>query len=295
MTGDFPYATAAAFDAALADRFRLAAQSSRHSINELRRQFAYDRLLVRLFSDKQSEWVLKGAGGLLARMPVDARHSMDLDLLHRGQFAQAIELLENAALLDVGDFFDFDISEVRGAQLANARRLRVVSYIGNKTFEQFRIDLVIASNMTQVPDRVQPLQPIQVPGLRSVEYRVYPIVDHIADKHAAMLATYNDGSPSTRYRDLVDLMLIANQESVDAQQLRHAMLSEYQARGLTVPSTIELPSDSWVDGYAAAVEPVVAVSERTTAEALDKLRAFLMPVLSSEATGSWNPSRRRWE
>jgi len=60
MTGAFPYATAAAFDSALGDRFRSAAQSSRHSINELRRQFAYDRFLVRLFSDDEAPWVLKG-------------------------------------------------------------------------------------------------------------------------------------------------------------------------------------------------------------------------------------------
>ena len=204
-------------------------------------------------------------------------------------------MLKDAARLDVGDFFDFDISEVRGVQLANARRLRVISYIGNKTFEQFRIDLVIASNMTQAPDRVQPLRPIQIPGLRSAEYLVYPLVDHIADKHAAMLATYNDGSPSTRYRDLVDLMLIANRESVDEAHLHHALLSEYQARGLAVPSTIELPSDSWIAGYAAAVQPVDAVRERTSTEALETLRAFLMPVLTREATGSWNPNQHRWE
>ena len=294
MTAEFPYATAAAFDAALADRFSLAAQSSRHSISELRRQFAYDRLLVRLFSEEEPLWVLKGAGGLLARMPTEARHSMDLDLFYQGQFDQAIELLETAARLDVGDFFDFDFAAVRGAPLTNARRLRVTSYIGNKTFELFRIDLVIATNMTLTPDRVEPLRPVEVPGLRSQDYLVYPLVDHIADKHAAMLATYNDGSPSTRYRDLVDLMLIANREPVDAAQLRHALLSEYEARNLAVPSAIELPSEAWAAGYAAAVRPVIAIRERTAVEAIETLRSFLLPVLANNAAGRWRPQEQLW-
>jgi len=295
MTDDFPYATAAAFGTALGDRFRSAAQSSRHSINELRRQFAYDRFLVRLFSEEESPWVLKGAGGLLARLPTEARHSMDLDLFFQGQIDHALDMLESAARFDLGDFFDFDISEVRGLGLTNARRLRIVSYIGNKTFEQFRIDLVIASNMTQKPDRVQPLRPVDVPGLPSVDYVVYPLVDHIADKHAAMLATYNDGSPSTRYRDLVDLMLIANSKAVGAIPLRQALLSEYEARGLAVPPTIELPSEAWIAGYAAQVESISSVTERTATEALESLRSFLLPVLAGKATGQWNPQARCWE
>ena len=58
----FPYATAEAFAAALADRFSAAHATSRYSINELRRQFAYDRLLARIFHDTSTaeSWILKG-------------------------------------------------------------------------------------------------------------------------------------------------------------------------------------------------------------------------------------------
>ena len=295
MNSDLPYTTAEAFDAGLADRIRAAATAGRHSINELRRQFAYDRLLVRLFDSDATPWILKGAGGLLARMPASARHSMDLDLFYEGQFEEATVLLQKAALRDVGDFFSFDISQIRGAQLTNARRLRAVAYLGNKAFEQFRIDLVIASNMTQEPDRVEPLRPVDVPGLPTSSYLVYPLVDHIADKHAAMLTRYNDGSPSTRYRDLVDLMLIADRQVIEAGPLREALLSEYRARGLDTPSRVDLPSEAWVDGYAAEVGPVEAVPERTAAEAIEKLRRFLLPVLTDNATGQWNPASRSWK
>lgn len=200
MTDQFPYTTAEAFASALADRFSAAHQTSRYSINELRRQFAHDRLLARIFQDNDiaASWTLKGGAGLLARIPNQARHSMDLDLFYEGEFVDAIESLQNLGHRDLGDFFDFDVTVVSGTPMRDVRRLKVTSFIGNKVFEQFRIDLVIASNMTQPPDSIKPLTPVHVPGLPTSPYRVYPLVDHIADKHAAMIDTYSDGATSTR-------------------------------------------------------------------------------------------------
>ena len=81
--GELPYATAAAFRTALKVRFtEIAKHDSRFSVAELQRQFAYDRILSRCFSaDDADRWMLKGAGALLARLPV-ARHSKDIDLYY---------------------------------------------------------------------------------------------------------------------------------------------------------------------------------------------------------------------
>jgi hypothetical protein len=51
------------------------------AVDELLRQFAYARLLARIFVLEPERWVLKGATGLLARLP-SARHSLDVDLWH---------------------------------------------------------------------------------------------------------------------------------------------------------------------------------------------------------------------
>lgn len=54
------------------------------SINERIRQAHFDRLLCRVFSQgAQSEWVLKGGSGMLARIP-DARTTKDIDLFATG-------------------------------------------------------------------------------------------------------------------------------------------------------------------------------------------------------------------
>ncbi len=62
-----PYATPAAFRRALTDRLRaIAAPNGLWSLTDLQRQFAYDRLLARLYR-LDDGWIVKGATALLAR------------------------------------------------------------------------------------------------------------------------------------------------------------------------------------------------------------------------------------
>ena len=105
-----PYATPEDFDRALIDRIALAGTTLPYSVAQLRRQFAYGRLLARVFLHAPERWVRKGATSLLARIPGQARHSMDVDLYFSGALEQAIGDLQDAADADLGDFFTFDIA-----------------------------------------------------------------------------------------------------------------------------------------------------------------------------------------
>ena len=84
----FPYGSAAAFRTALRDRFAAIGKAdTRYLLDELQRQFAYDRALARLFTAPDAgSWVLKGAGALLARLG-QARHSKDIDVYFAEQSA----------------------------------------------------------------------------------------------------------------------------------------------------------------------------------------------------------------
>ena len=73
-----PYPLARDFERALTDRIANAAAS--YGVAELRRQFAYGRLLAKVFHHQPERWVLKGATSLLARLPGQARHGIDVDL-----------------------------------------------------------------------------------------------------------------------------------------------------------------------------------------------------------------------
>jgi len=294
----FEYGSPRAFGAALTDRLKVAAKESIYDLVELRRQFAYDRLLARVFTADSHRWILKGGGGLLARIPGQARHSMDLDLFYRGELEAAVADIENIGADDsFGDFFTFDILPNPGqfGGGATGANLGVVAFLGEKEFQRFNVDIVITSNMTKEPDIVAALAPVSIPGLRVVDYIVYSVVDHVADKHAAMIATYGEGNQSsTRYRDLVDLVLVATTQQVDATELRAALLSEYRHRGLEVARTVDAPDRSWDAGYAREAAKVPHLDQQTLSAALAVARGFLEPVLSGEVAGLWSPTKQKW-
>ena len=289
-----PFATPKAFDRSLTDRIALTSTEVSYGVPQLRRQFAYGRLLARVFHHAPEDWVLKGATSLLARMPGQARHSMDVDLYFSGGLERAINSLHEAADVDLGDFFTFDITP--GGALSGAttgRVLRVTAYLGDKVFEVFRTDVVITHTMTTEPDLSPPLELVSVPGLRSVPYRTYPISDQIADKYSAMITTFS-GRPSTRYRDLVDLALIVTTQCVDADLMRLALSSEQRRRGIDPGGTLELPSADWRDGFEKIVSEAPGVPQLDADAAIVLVRRFVDPILDGSASGLWDPQELLW-
>ncbi len=64
MTGGHSYGSPGAFRRALTDKPRVLAAGSRWTLQQLRRQMAYDRLLERLYLVDEG-WIVKGATALL--------------------------------------------------------------------------------------------------------------------------------------------------------------------------------------------------------------------------------------
>lgn len=289
-----PYATARAFEDALTARIANAASSLPYGVAELRRQFAYGRLLARVFLHQPERWVLKGATGLLARMPGQARHSIDIDFYFEGKIEAAIDALREAAQLDLGDFFTFDIERGSGLlEVTAGSQLRATAYLGDKVFETFRVDVVVTHTMTAEPESTPPIEPVEIPGLRSIPYRTHPIPDQIADKHAAMIDTYA-GRPSTRYRDLVDLVLIATNLTVEAGSLHAALASEHRRRGTSPTAELSLPSEDWHEGYRKIAVGVPGFGYHDAAEAVEMVRRLVEPVLGGLTTGVWDPVSLEW-
>jgi hypothetical protein len=86
----------------------------------------------------------------------------------------------------------------------------VNSYIGTALWVAFHVDLVGADlRMTGDPDLVPAIARVGMPTVEQHGYRAYPLVDHVADKVVATFEVHGETQrPSTRYRDLVDLVSI---------------------------------------------------------------------------------------
>lgn len=66
--GSSQYSDPRAFRLAITDRLRPLVRDRGIELTDLLRQFAYDRLLCRVFISDPERWVLKGATAMLARL-----------------------------------------------------------------------------------------------------------------------------------------------------------------------------------------------------------------------------------
>jgi len=226
--------------AALRDRARSAAASHPEvTPAQLHTEFVHRRFLARVFAPAGGErWVLKGGVALLARV-ADARHSRDIDLHDQlGDLDAAIDSLRDLCRRDLGDHFRFTIARITrrpptpeqpsitGAQVS------IAVTCGATTLPNLRLDIVVGGLVTAPPERHAPATRLALPGMDDPEYLLYPVVDHITDKVCATAAAYGSRSaPSSRPRDLVDLVVLARTSTVDADLLKRAIAAERHHRG----------------------------------------------------------------
>ena len=296
MTDNPRYTTPTAFRTALTDRLRALARDSRWTLPQLQRRVAYDRLLHRLYA-RNDGWVVKGAAALLAR-DIGVRATLDIDLYINQTRVQAEQELRDAARTEAGDWFRFEIRLGQAvAAGTDAVRLPVKAYIGTTEWASFSIDLFGSDlRMTGTPDEVPPLVRIEMSGVDQSTYRVYPIVDHVADKVVANFQRYGASqSPSTRYKDLVDLVVMSTAISVDAGEQRQALTSEAERRGVALPSRFDVPDRGlWTAGYAKEARKSKLDYAATLDISLDFVRPFVDPLLDGSARGLWDATSRRW-
>ena len=302
MTEPDRYPSPAAVEAAIAAAARRAyAVDPSLTVQERIRLEYLHRFLSRVFSNSEdSDWMLKGGVSMLARVP-SARTTTDVDLIRRNRgLDTALDELRRRAEVDLGDFFRFDLvgytPVVDGNQQTYAEGFQVSFdvYIGVKKKDRFHVDLVVDVVLTDRVEVAAPAHALDLPKLPSSPYRLYPVVDQIADKVCATLALYS-GGPSTREKDLVDLVLLAVTQDVDAIKLRRALEAEAGARSLVLPAVFQVPA-SWGVRYArlAATMPTHA-QHRTFDAAMELMRAFLDPLLAGGVAGAtWDHIELDW-
>ena len=294
------YATPVAFQRAVTDKLKIAASLRHRNFNELSREFLLQRFLARVFTNPDSMWVLKGGTGLLMRLP-GSRHSQDLDLLHRSaDLETALEELHEIAAIPGLDQYRFVLGEpVSMTGGVEGTTIKVTVYLGVQEVGVFPIDLSTHLDLIAGIDvlSVEPI--IEIDDVAPLPpFRIYPLPDQIADKVCAMYGTYGQQqAPSTRYRDLADLVTIIASTTFDAATTKKALVAESRHREIELPRTMQLPAPSWAAGYKAAVRRFAALPPafHDVDAALDFIGACLNPLLAGEnVAGSWSPKTSTW-
>lgn len=292
------YRTAVDFRAALETRLRAESAGSGRSVQRLRRMVAFDRLLARLLVVAPDRWVLKGGLALDFRLGARTRFTRDMDLARMDDADAATEDMIAAQACDVGDFFAFAVQRtdrldalVDGA----AVRYHLSAQLAGRVFEETVADVGLSGPFTWTPQSLRCPALLSFAGIAPLDVPVLPLEQHVAEKLHAYTRGYGDGTvSSTRVKDLLDLVLIADLARFDARTLRAALTSVFAVRGRqALPTSVPLPPPGWRDPYARLAETVGLDHDVLAGHAYAS--AFLTPVLATDDLDAlWDNALRRW-
>lgn len=265
------------------------------------REMLRDRFLCRIFSGKEQGFILKGGSGLLARIP-DARATRDIDFAtyERESSETALQKLDELASRDLDDFCSFRLTNSKESLDENGYsrllKLRYASYVGDEEKDPILIDLSLDCSTTQPAERISPANRVVIEGIPAFDYLVYPLVDQLADKLCAIMEVQPGGWPSSRMKDLVDVVAYITHEKFELDKLASAIKGECAKRGMKVPKAFEAPKD-WELRFESYAKKNGTLAEHATFEMATKLAAdFFGPALSEEAAedAEWNYIDLRW-
>ena len=279
-----------------------AARRSGMDVGRAISSFYFHRLLCRVFSVPDSPFLLKGGQSMLARTS-SARATRDIDLLSReADLGAALSELRELASLDLGDFVRFEFAGSKPIKAKDEYRsgLKVtfVPLLGARRLQPVSVDLVVDQIPCGEPELLTPADRIEVEGVPVFDYRVYPVANSIADKLCGIIETHG-GRPSSRVKDLVDLLIYTTNEDLDGDELCHWCRLEARVRGIELPPRFSVPG-AWRKHYSKNFEKLVRGTELDVAlsslDAAERLAARMLdPVLSGEARGSsWDCRLLDW-
>ena len=135
---------------------------------------------------------------------------------------------------------------------------------------------------------------LEFAGIAPVPVPCYPVSQQIAEKVHAYTRTYASGE-STRITDWVDILLMAELGSLNAQSLRRALQATFDARQThALPSRMSAPLDDWEPTFRQFSREM-ALRAQTLRAASEAMAQFIEPVLRGELDANWEPLSWSWK
>jgi hypothetical protein len=240
--------------------------------------------------------VLKGGVSLQLRLGERARTTKDVDVLWRRDPGQLHERLASAANQDPNDWFAFQVARPTRATDTEPTTLRfqIQSLLDSRAFEQFSLDVGLEDRLTGEIDAFPMPSLLSFAGFEPTLVPCYPVVQLLAEKLHAYTFTYASG-PSSRVKDLVDIMLLAEMTNPTSGQLRSSISTIFVDRAThSLPPELPVPPASWrVPFRTMALE--VGLSVHNLEDCFQAVGRFLNPILRDQASGTWDNQTWTWQ
>jgi hypothetical protein len=257
---------------------------------------AFDRFLSRLFTHGPDQWVVKGGFALQLRLGASARTTKDIDLLVMGEVKERYPHLRDAGAIDLGDWFAFEVMDTIHSDIDDigGLRYRLHSLLDGRTFERFHIDIAIGDPLLAPVEYLETPALLAFAGIEPTLVPCYPITQQIAEKYHAFTRSHVSGV-SSRVKDFVDMLLLAEMGELDSVSLRQAIRVTFDDRNThELPMRVPPPSKDWSRPFLKMVNEV-GLKFESLPDAGEALQQFLEPALEAEAQIRWNPTNWHWE
>jgi hypothetical protein len=166
----------------------------------------------------------------------------------------------------------------------------VTATLAGRIFERAVVDIAFAAAPVHAPDAVATSNLLQFAGIDGVEVPTLGIEQHLAEKLHAYTRLYAGGRPSTRVKDLVDVVVIASTSAIDAAKLSEAITVIFDRRAEhKVPGALAEPPVDWATPWRRLARELPASDDIT--QGYRVAVALFDPILArTVATGTWRPS-----
>ncbi|TVQ77605.1 MAG: nucleotidyl transferase AbiEii/AbiGii toxin family protein [Bradymonadales bacterium] len=261
MTRIKEYKIASAFRSAIEDRLKTISEKEKVDIQRLRRQFAFDRLLARLFRGGSPPWILKGGYAMQLRT-TQSRTTKDIDLaiqetkLFSGdsEHQLLLEKLRDKAEVDLKDFCLFQITgpimDLDAAPYGGAR-FHINLILDDRSFEKFHLDIGIGDAVIEPLDELTPRNWLDFAGFESQKYPSLSKEQQLAEKIHAYTLPRSSDRENSRVKDLIDMLLFIELNSLNLKFLKTAIDETFKQREThNFKPELPQPPASWARPFA---------------------------------------------
>lgn len=247
------FKTATAFRKSLESRLMNISHATNIDLQRLRRKVAFDRLLARFFVNGSNTWVLKGGYALEIRF-AHARATKDIDLTLPIQLYASSEseylmtMLQEESRIELGDYFTFIfrpvMQELDGAP-EGGFRFPVEAIMDGRPFVKFHIDIGVGDILVEPVEKIIGEDWLEFAGISPAIIYAISKEQQFAEKlHAYTLPRID--RLNTRVKDLVDMLLLIREGSVDEAVVRNNLSKVFHRRNThSLPATFPLPPEGW--------------------------------------------------
>lgn len=203
-------------------------------------RYALERLLYRLSQSAHADrFLLKGAMLFTLWYDMPHRPTRDVDLLGFGSsdLASIKQTFKDIASVVTEDGMYFDPESVPAEEIrkeagyAGVRVLISAELAGARVKTQ--LDIGFGDAVT--PGPVQAVYPVMLDEFPAPTLHAYPVYTVIAEKlHAIALL----GMTNSRLKDYLDLCVLLERETLDADILAKAIVGTFRRRGMPVPAVL---------------------------------------------------------